>query len=37
MITELSPWEIALFLEAVIGLTVLHFWMIVRSNKGSGG
>ena len=30
MTTELSPWEIAIFLEAVIGLTALHFWMIAR-------
>ncbi len=30
MTTALTSWQLAEFLAAVIGLTVLHFWMIVR-------
>ena len=30
MTTALTSWQLAEFLVVVIGLTVLHFWMIAR-------
>jgi hypothetical protein len=30
MTTALTAWQLAEFLAVVIGMTVLHFWMIAR-------
>ncbi len=30
MTTTMTGWEIAVLLEAVIGITAIHFWLLIR-------